>query len=534
MKKALVFGVIAVILLGGILSTAALTGNLSVIGINSKIGQPSPGSLVRVQTGLAASDPLNGFETEQELQSNSSYWQYGGTSQTGSYYNFFEAANDLHIGVSAANNTDWTGYYAVTPPTNASLVHAILTTPGNGTNPGYYDIGLYMKASNQLLNYLACVALTTPSGTSWGLVHAQGTTSENAVITPLWVDTSPNQPLSGDCSIWTNGENSVSLYLNSVLVYQTNDTNLNMPPPYSFFVEDESLVSGHILYGQYQDFYATMGDAVTVANLPSDAVAVELVSPSNQTLATATANSGKATLNVGTYDFPVDGFIRAYSSPTDESNTTMVAYTPSLQQIYGGDVFSFGGHPSPTATLSVQAEDMTGHDLNGMYVALTAGRATVSTQFLPWTFTLNSSQTYTITAYDYGSYTFDHWSDGSTSRVLTLSLTQSTSLVAYYRNANSPPPSGKAILSVTAVDSSGKPITGLTVSLWQNGVLEGVSYSPASFVVTPGVLYEVAVSEYGGYTFSHWSDGVQQQLHFIGVNQGTTTQLEAIFTNSTS
>ena len=176
MEKVLTFGLLAAILLGGAVSAAAVTGNLSVIGINN-VSKPSPGSLVRVQTGLAASDPLNGFETQQQLQSNNSYWQYGGTSQNDSYYNFFEAANQLHIGVAASNSSDWTGYYAVTPPINASLVHAVLTTPGNGTNLGYYDIGLYMKASDQLLNYLACVAITTPSGTSWGLVHAQGTSS---------------------------------------------------------------------------------------------------------------------------------------------------------------------------------------------------------------------------------------------------------------------------------------------------------------------------------------------------------------------
>jgi hypothetical protein len=530
MKKALLFGLLAAILLGGIVSGAALTGNLSALGIGS-IAKPSPGSLVEVQSGLAASDPLNGFETQAQLQSNSSYWQYGGTSENTSYYNFFQAANQLHIGVAATNSSDWTGYYAVTPATNASLVHAILTTPSN--NSGYYDIGLYMKASNQLLNYLACVAITTPSGTSWGLVHAQGSSSANAVITPLWVDTSPSQPLTRDCTIVTNGENSVSLYLDHVLVYQSNALSLNMPPPYSFFVEDESLVSSQILYGQYQGFYATTGSNITVTDLPSNTASVALVGSSGQVYLSAPASSGKAVLNLGTYDFPIAAYVRAYSSAADQSNATLVAYTPAVQQIYGGAVYSFGGHASAAASLNVQAEDMTGHNINGLYVTMTQGRSTVSSEFLPWTFSLNSSQTYTLTAFDYGSYTFDHWSDGSTSRVLTLSITQATNLVAYYRDSNSPPPSGKSLLSVTAVDSSGNSITGLTVSLWQNGQLEGVSYSPGSFVVTPGVLYAVSVSNYGNYTFSHWSDGVNDPLHFIGVSAGATTQLEAVFTNST-
>jgi hypothetical protein len=530
MKKGLMFGLLAAVLLGGVVSAAALTGNLSAVGLTSPI-KPSPGSLVEVQSGLAASDPLNGFETQQQLQSNSSYWQYGGTSgANNSYYSFFESANQLHIGVAATNSSNWTGYYAVTPPTNASLVHAVLTSPGNGSNPGYYDIGLYMKASNQVLNYLACVAITTPAGTTWGLVHAQGTTSENAIVTPLWVDTSQNQPLTRDCTIVTNGDNSVQLYLDNVLVYHSTFLNLGMPPPYSFFIEDESLVSNQLLYGQYQGFYATTGSSVTVTNLPSSAVTVELVSPSGQVLATAPASSGKAALDVGAFSFPISGFIRAYSSATDPSNSTMVAYTPTTQQIYGGDEFAFGGHATLTSSLQVQAEDLTGHDVNGLLVSLTQGRDAVSSQYMPWTFTVNNSQTYTLTANDYGSYTFDHWSDGSTSRVLTLSVTQSTSLVAYYRDSNSPPPSGKAILSVSAVDSNGTAITGLTISLWQNGVLEGVSYSPGSFVVTPGVLYAVSVSDYGPYTFDNWGDGVSSQFHFIGVDAGTTTDLQAVFT----
>ena len=319
-----------------------------------------------------------------------------------------------------------------------------------------------------------------------------------------------------------------------MLVYQSNSLNLGMSAPYSFFVEDESLVSGQILYGQYQDFYATTGTSVAVTGLPSSAATVALVSSSGHLLATAPVSSGRASINIGTLDYPVSAYLRAYSSSATFSNATMVAYTPATQQVYGGDVYSFGGHYSATALLNVQAEDLTGHDINGMYAALTSERNTVSSEFLPWSFTLNSSQTYTITAYDYGSYTFDHWSDGSTSRVLTLSITQATNLVAYYRDSNSPPPAGKSLLSVSAVGSNGTEITGLTVSLWQNGVLEGVSYSPGSFVVTPGVLYEVSVSDYGGYTFSHWSDGVTEQIDYVGVSSGTNTQLEAVFTNSTS
>jgi hypothetical protein len=529
LKNGVKFGIVAVILVAGLLTASLLTGTITIGNLGTKT---SPGGLEQTRSGLAASDPLNKIQSQQQLQSNSSYWQYGGTSdQNSSYYGFFESANDLHIGVSSTNDTAWTGYYAVTPPTNASLVHAVLTSPSNLTS-GYYDIGLYMQSSDQLLNYLACVAITTPSGTVWGLVHAQGTTSDDALITPLWVESGSHQPLTQSCTIVTNGANSVTLYLNGARVYQAIDLALNMPAPYSFFVEDESLIPGQIVYGQYQDFYATTAGTLTLTNLPSSASEVVLAGPNNQTILTAPASSGKATINLGNYTYPIAAYVRVYSSTTDLSNTTLVAYTPAVQQIYGGDQFSFGAHPSTTAQLSVQAEDLTGHEINGMYISLTTERNTVSNQFMPWTFNLNNSQTYTLTAYDYGPYTFDHWSDGSTSRVLTLSITQNTNLVAYYRDTNAPAPAGKSLVDITAVSTNGTPITGLTVTLWQNGVLQGVSYTPGSFVVTPGILYAVSVSSYGPYTFSHWSDGVTTQFQYFGAGN-QTVQLEAVFDNST-
>jgi hypothetical protein len=527
MKRRIAIGLVVAVLLGSVIATAYVTSP-------SSVKATAPGSLVRVQSGLAVSDPLNRYETQQQLQTNSSYWQYGGTSgSNSSYFGFFEAANQLHIGVTAATGNDWAGYYAVTPPTNASLVHATLTSPSNASVSGYYDIGLYMQASDQLLNYLACVAITGPSGVVWGVVHAQGLTSQNATITPLWVESGPHQGLSKDCTMVTNGQNSVRIYLDNVLVYQNTALALNMAAPYRFFIEDESLVSGQILYGQYQNFYATSGSDVTVSNLPSTAKSVSLVSPSGHVYLSSPVSGGRSTFDLGNYTFPVPAYLKAYSTIAGQSNATLVAYTPRVQQVYGGDSYSFGGNPAALSSLSIQAEDLTGHDLNGQYVSITQDRATLPGEYMPWTFMLNDSKTYTITAFDYGSYVFDHWSDGSSSRVLTISVAHSTSLVAYYRDKNAPAPAGKSFLTVSAVDSHGAPIAGLTVSLWQNGVLQQVSYTPASFLATPGVIYAVAVSGYGSYSFTNWSNGPTTQFFYTGVGS-QSSMLEAVFTNVTS
>ncbi len=72
----------------------------------------------------SASDPLNAYESQQQLQSNDSYWSFGGTANSSSLYQFYESANQLHIGIAASSTGEWSGFYAVTPATNASLVHA--------------------------------------------------------------------------------------------------------------------------------------------------------------------------------------------------------------------------------------------------------------------------------------------------------------------------------------------------------------------------------------------------------------------------
>jgi hypothetical protein len=526
MKRVAAAVIIAALLVVSVFSVIYLTGNLSTVGL------APPKTIAKEQSGLIASDPLNGFETQQQLQSNSSYWQFGGTgSSNGSSYKFFEAANQLSIGVSAQSNGGWTGYYAVTPPTNASLVHAVLSASNATDSAGFSDTGLYMSASNQVLNYVACLAITSPTGTVWGVVHAQSWNGQNPIINPLWVDGSKNQPLTADCAIMTNGLNSLSLYLNNALVFQSSSLNLGMPGPYSFYIEEETSVAGSTVYANYHDFYVTLGGTVTVSGLPSNAQSVDIIGGTGRVYAAATVTDHTAILNVGNYTFPLQGNIEAFSTSTAMGHPagSLVASSTGLQTIYGGDLYTFGSRPSTTISLNLQAQDLSGHDLSGLAVVVTQNQQTLGNQYFPYQFTLNNSQTYTVTAYDYGSYTFDHWSDGSTSRVLTFSLSRDTTLTAYYRNTGSPPPAGKSIISITAVDSTGKPLTGMTASLWLNGVNVGITYTPSSFEINNGPIYQVAASSFGGYTFSHWGDGFPLSFYPIALS-GSTFSLVAVYT----
>src|SRR5207249_4306304 len=65
-------------------------------------------SINKVQSGLAASDPLdNETKTQQQLQSNPRYWTYGGDAplQTPpAPYDFYKDPQGLHIGVQSTGN----------------------------------------------------------------------------------------------------------------------------------------------------------------------------------------------------------------------------------------------------------------------------------------------------------------------------------------------------------------------------------------------------------------------------------------------
>lgn len=530
--SAVVIAVLAVSVLASVEILSGHASGVATMGITDTTTN-SAGKTISVlnkaQSGLVASDPLDGYATQQQLQANGSYWSYGGTANSSSYYSFYESADELNIGIVAPDSGEWSGFYAVTPPTYADLVHAVLTV-STGQVSGFYDTGLYMQSTNQLVNYLTCLAITTPGGTTWGVVHGYGPELQDVVIDPLWVDTAPNQPLTQDCTLVTNGQNDVAVYLDHQEVYTSNTAALGMPGPYNFFVEEESEYAGQILYGGYQDFYATLNDTVTVSDIPPGATTVALVNQTGQAYATAPVSGGSALLNVGNYTFPLTGYVQVYDS-SSMSASSEVASTP-VEQVYGGDVYTFGSAPPKSVSLAVTSQDTSGHDLDGYYITVTQGHSVVANGSTPWTFTgLSSASTYTITAYDYGSYVFDHWSDGSTSRTISVFLTKNTDLVAVYRNVDAPPPQGQSALSVQAVNSTGTPLTGLSVTIWQDGVLYGVSYTPASFYLNTGTTYLVAAAGYNGYTFANWQNGPTTAYYEV-TPETQTMSLVAVYSDA--
>lgn len=509
-----------------------ISSGLTTTGTSS--GTTTPALITKAQSGLVASDRLSSPQTQLQLQSNQTYWAYGGTAAVdSSYYSVDVATNGLQIGVVSPTQGQWVGYYAVSPPTDATLVSALLTAPSSPV-PGDYSVGLYVQATNEMLNYVACIAAATPLGTTWEVVHDHATNSSTGVITPLWGISSAAQKLTQDCTIITNGTNDLQVYLNHVVVYQSTTLQLGMQAPFSYYLESESSTAGSLIYGGYQNFYATQGGNVTITNAPTDALSAAIVDSNGTVLATAPVVSGTASFAMGRYSFPQVANVKLYSSQAD-SNSTLVASTQHPISIYGGDVFTSGPNPTPSSTsmLSVSAVNGAGENINGISLTIRQNRDTVESGYMPAIFSLNNAQSYTVTASDYGNYTFDHWSDGSTLRTMTLSVTSDTQLTAVYRLSNASAPSGMSVLSVTAVDSDNSSLTGFSVSVWQGGTLVATSYSPSSFLLNDGVQYQVVVSSYGGYQFEEWGSGSTSAVYLVSGSSPTPViNLEAIFSGS--
>src|SRR6267143_6101142 len=337
-----------------------IPGNLLIPGTGTQIvpTQPNLGiastapplvflySINQVNSGLAASDPLNNEpKNQQQLQSNPRYWTYGGDAplQTPpAPYDFYKDSQGLHIGVQstgndANGNPKWAGFYALAPGTNAALFHAVVSTPVRSIPTNFYENSLYVQTSvnapNALVNYIACGANTSGWGTLWAVYSATGDGNSATTFTRLFLDTSPNQSLTRDCTIITNGSNYIKVYLDGVMVYTNSTLNLQMQEPFNAFLEPQSSYAGQLLEGIYTVYYVTTDENIQVTNLPSNAARVDLTDASG-VLASAPMTGGAAKLDVGKYHFPLAATIKVY-----DSNNIIIASTSPVS-IFGGDVYS--------------------------------------------------------------------------------------------------------------------------------------------------------------------------------------------------
>ena len=337
-----------------VLSFIAFSVLLTGGGFRSSAASSSEIALTKANSGVLLQDSLNASLSQQQLEDQTGAWSFGGHydsmhinlanglwaytangSNKDINVGFSENPTGLSIGLQAVSNNDYTGFYAASQPVDAELFHATLSSSYGSLPSGFLQIGLYVRASAGNTNYVTCADVSSSSGANWEVLHGTGNPTEATHFDYLWVDSAPNEPGTNDCTIVTNGNNYLAVYLGQQLVYQNSNLALGIQKPFEAFLGVECTYDGQMFSGKWSDFYATSLGQVGLINLPANAVNASIVSPTGATLASAKVVNGSSAVDITKYNFPVQGNIKVYDSSGKE-----IASTTSLVNLMGGDEYT--------------------------------------------------------------------------------------------------------------------------------------------------------------------------------------------------
>ena len=498
---------------------------------NNTVNASSVGTISLAKSGLVVSDPLNNeIKTQQELQANPGYWYYNGDApDLKANYTFFRDLQGLHVGAQAPANGTYAGFYAMSQNTNATLFHAIVSTPVRTipSNNNFFFNGIYVQTAQPVVNYVSCVSDTGKSGTVWTIGHTYGSSNDALVFDTLWTDTSQNQPLTRDCTIVTDGQNNLKAYLDGVLVYSSNTILLGMPAPFNAYLEPQNSYAGQMINGTYTDFYVTEGDKIQITNILPSAATVNVTDSNGNVLASSPVSNGKSTVDIGKYHFPLVANIAIY-----DSSKTLVASTSSPVNMFGGDVYAVDAlNPTiPQSPTGLAATAISSSQIN-----------------LSWTAPSDNGGS-TITGYNLERSTDNGttWSSASNATSTSYSdtgLVPSTTYtyrVSAINSVGSSSPSNTASattypsvatnskLTVSTQNLNGASISGQYIELWQNGVQIDGGFSPVTFTLQDGPQYTVIADNYLTNMFDHWLDtGSKNNSRNISIT--TDTNITAVY-----
>ena len=297
-----------------------------------------------VSSGLVASDSLT--------TGNTGYWYFGGdaASQPGAEYAHSEDAQGLHIGVQSATGGTWSGYYAESPNTTASLFSAVITLPDAPVPDNGFNTGIYVQTWNtNFIDYVDCLAVSVPSGYYWTVEQAYGVIIGSQDINTLYESPVNTMPHTESCTLITNGSNYLKVYLGGSIVVDRTNLTLNMASPFNAYLEPQTSTASLMLTGTWTDYYATSGEGVAVTNAPPGGTA-ELVSPSGSVLASApVASNGTATILLGGSSMPLSASVEVL-----ESNQ-VVASTSGPVAVWGGDDYALSSSMTTSTSTTTAA-----------------------------------------------------------------------------------------------------------------------------------------------------------------------------------
>jgi hypothetical protein len=396
---------------------AVLAASLFVTAAASGPATASTG-LALVSSGKLAQDSLKTGQT--------GYWFFGGDAVTeGAPHSYYEDSQGLHLGVQSTLQGMWAGFYAESPDTNGMLFHAQLTLPYTSLSSESFNTGLYVQTSGSNVNYVTCAASVDSTGYTWSVLYTTGLPTNAVVFTTVYSQ-SNSGPLTRDCTIITNGNNFLEVYLGGQLVYSSHSLSLNMPPPFNSYLEVQTTNSQSQHFASYANYYATTSQDVYLKGGPPGGKMV-ITGSSGNVLGQATiSSSGSASVDLGADLMPVAGKVSVYYS----SGLLDSSYTG---QVWAGDVYGFPVVSNQTYSLAVSSKSPSGA-LDGMWTVLYNSNGNqVASGYTPVVFTgLKAGATYSVSVSDYGPYVFNHWEDGSTNSYRTFTANSNLNFTAYY------------------------------------------------------------------------------------------------------
>ena len=139
---------------------------------------------------------------------------------------------------------------------------------------------------------------------------------------------------------------------------------------------------------------------------------------------------------------------------------------------------SKAGKPTPTGTnLNVNTYDLSGNEITGLYIEIQdqTGKD-LATGYSPASFGVTAGSQYIVYVNNYQNIVFNHWENGSTDPSRPISISQTTTLLAFYSTGSKTAPQPPTSLTATAVSPSqinlswsapssngGSPITGYKI-----------------------------------------------------------------------
>ena len=482
---------LSLILLSGSLAQVPFPAGMSGTVRLAYAASPTP--IYLATSGLVYSDSL----TTGDLH----YWDMNGSAVVvGAPHSYQENASGLNLNLLAPSAGKWAGFYGVSPLTPAHLFHAKISLGQARPTSGLLDTAVYVQqqmVQDPRIDAMGCGADIYPNLTHWTISLQAGDQWHEIVPQTVYTDNSANQPTSRECTLVTDGNTTLTAYIDNQKVFSSNKMNLNMPEPLQYYVELQTNsvtpTQGSNFTGTFSDYYATSSDAVTVLNAQQGSIVKVVDASSGAVLASSIADSNnQAKMNVGMYHMPINANVQVF----DSSGSSLLASTASPVGMYGGDVYNVGSPNVRHPLIHIASHDTSTHkNFAGVYTNISSSSGSFI-DYTPFSFTANPFQPYIISITDDNLHTFVHWEDNihTIVRVLTPT-TADQNLTAFYSTDQMPPPPSSLTsltqytTNVTTPSITGNGIPGFSVRLHDNALPIGspviVSSNGTWLITTP-------------------------------------------------